>query len=80
MWEPKEYTPQSFYAECVGEDYQNDYIMLMHDPTREYWKTYAIQYARPTYDGHTWLYLNLPLDEIKQMAIASINDSTMMYC
>lgn len=79
MWEPKEYTPQSFYAEFVGEDYQNDYIMLMNDPTREYWKTYEIQYDRHTYDGHNWLYLNLPLDDIKQMAIASIKDSTMMY-
>ena len=79
MWEPKEYTPRSFYAEFVGEDYQNDYIMLMNDPTREYWKTYEIQYDRHTYDGHNWLYLNLPLEEIKEMAIASIKDSTMMY-
>ena len=36
--EPKEYTPQSFYAEMLGEDLQNDYVMLMNDPTREYWK------------------------------------------
>ena len=79
MWEPKEYTPRSFYAEFVGEDYQNDYIMLMNDPTREYWKTYEIQYDRHTYDGHNWLYLNLPLEDIKEMAIASIKDSTMMY-
>jgi bleomycin hydrolase len=63
----------------VGEDYQNDYIMLMNDPTREYWKTYEIQYDRHTYDGHNWLYLNLPLEDIKEMAIASIKDSTMMY-
>lgn len=79
LWNPKEYTPQTFYAEFVGEDYQNDYLMLMNDPTREYWKTYEIQYDRHTYDGHNWLYLNLPLDDIKQMAIASIKDSTMMY-
>jgi len=79
MWEPKEYTPQTFYAEFIGEDYQHDYIMLMNDPTREYWKTYEIQYDRHTYDGHNWLYLNLPLEDIKEMAIASIKDSTMMY-
>ena len=77
--EPKEYTPQSFYAEMLGEDLQNDYVMLMNDPTREYWKTYEIQYDRHTYDGHNWLYLNLPMDEIKTAAIASIKDSTMMY-
>jgi len=76
---PKKYTPQSFYAEFIGLDLQNDYIMLMNDPSREYWKTYEIQYDRHTYDGHNWLYLNLPMEEIKEAAIASIKDSTMMY-
>lgn len=77
--EPKEYTPQEFYAEFLGNDLQNDYVMLMNDPTREYWKTYEIEYDRHTYDGHNWLYLNLPLDDIKAMAIESIKDSTAMY-
>jgi bleomycin hydrolase len=53
--------------------------MLMNDPTRPYWKSYEIEYDRHLYDGHNWLYINLPLDEIKKMAIASIKDSTMMY-
>ena len=77
--EPKTYTPQEFYAQFLGNDLQNDYIMLMNDPTRDYWKTYEIEYDRHTYDGHNWRYLNLPLDDIKEMAIASIMDSTMMY-
>ena len=63
----------------MGEDLNADYVMLMNDPTRPYYKTYEIDYDRHTYDGHNWLYLNLPVDEIKQMAIASIKDSTMMY-
>lgn len=76
---PKKYTPQSFYKEFFHTDLQNDYIMLMNDPSREYWKTYEIQYDRHTYDGHNWLYINLPIEEIKECAIASIKDSTMMY-
>ena len=76
---PKHYTPLSFYKELIGEDLNADYVMLMNDPTREYWKTYEIQYDRHTYDGHNWLYLNLPIDEIKAAAIESIKDSTMMY-
>ena len=79
MWEPKEYTPQSFYAEFVGEDYQNDYIMLMNDPTREYWKTYEIQYDRHTYDGHNWLYLNLPMDDIKAGRIYHAENADEMF-
>ncbi len=77
--EPRSYTPQSFYKEYIGWDLQNDYVMLMNDPTRPYWKCYEIEYDRHMHDGHNWLYVNLPLDDIKAMAIASIKDSTMMY-
>lgn len=77
--EPQSYTPQSFYQKYIGWDLQNDYVMLMNDPTRPYWKSYEIEYDRHVHDGHNWLYVNLPLDEIKAMAIASIKDSTMMY-
>ncbi len=77
--EVKTYTPQSFFKEFINEDYVNDYIMVMNDPSRPYWKVYEIDYDRHSYDGHNWLYVNLPTEEIKPMAIASIKDSTMMY-
>ncbi len=77
--EPQMYTPKSFYEKYLGINLQDDYVMLMNDPTRPYWKSYEIEYDRHLYDGHNWLYVNLPLEEIKAMAIASIKDSTMMY-
>ena len=77
--EPKVYTPQSFYKEFLNVDLQNDCVILVNDPSREYWKTYEIEYDRHTYDGHNWRYLNLPMDALKEGAIASIKDSTMMY-
>jgi len=77
--ETKEYTPLSFYEEFIGQDLENDYVMLMNDPTREYYKLYEIDFDRHRYDGTNWTYVNLPVDEIKEMAIASIKDSTMMY-
>lgn len=75
----KKYTPQSFYKEFAGNDLKNDYVMLMNDPSREYYKVYEIDFDRHAYDGQNWTYLNLPIDEIKDMAIKSIKDSTMMY-
>ena len=75
----KTYTPLSFYEEFVGFDLQNNYIMLMNDPAREYGKVYEIEYDRHSYDGHNWLYINLPLDDIKKMAIASIKGGDPMY-
>lgn len=74
------YTPMSFYQKYWdGEDLYSNYIMVMNDPLREYYKVYQIEYDRHTYDGHDWVYLNLPVEDIKPMAIASIKDSTAMY-
>ena len=79
MGEKKHYTPQSFYKEVIGDNLTDNYIMLMNDPSHEYWKTYEIDFDRHTYDGHNWLYLNLPIEEIKKAAIASIKDGKAMY-
>ena len=75
----KVYTPKSFYDEFIGEDLEANYIMIMNDPTREYGKVYEIDYDRHTYDGDNWLYINLPIERIKEIAIASIKDNTAMY-
>ena len=72
--EPQVYTPRGFYEKYLNINMQDDYVMFMNDPSRPYWKSYEIEYDRHVYDGH-----NLPIDEIKKMAIASIKDSTMMY-
>ena len=75
----KTYTPKSFYDEYIGEDLEGNYIMVMNDPSREYGKVYEIEYDRHVYDGENWVYLNLPIERIKEMAIASIKDNTAMY-
>ena len=77
--ETKEYIPQSFYQEYLGNDLTNNYVMLMNDPSREYYKCYEIDFDRHVYDGKNWTYVNLPVEDIKAMAIESIKDSTMMY-
>ena len=76
----KNYTPKSFYEEYFGElDLEKDFVMVMNDPSREYHKVYEIEYDRQVYDGDNWVYLNLPIDEVKALAIASIKDNTAMY-
>lgn len=77
--EPRTYTPQQFYKEYLGNDLRNDYVMVMNDPSRDYYKVYEIEFDRHTYDGDNWKYVNLPIEDIKEMAIASIKDSTAMY-
>lgn len=75
----KKYTPQSFYAEFFGNDLDGDYVMIMNDPTRPYYSMYEIDLDRHTYDGRNWTYLNLPMDELKAIAIESLKGNDMMY-
>ena len=77
--ETERYTPMSFLKKYGDENLINNYVMLMNDPSREYYKCYEIDFDRRRYDGHNWTYVNLPIEEIKEMAIASLKDSTMMY-
>ena len=73
------YTPKGFYDRYIGEDLEKNYVMVMNDPSREYGKVYEIEYDRHVYDGENWLYVNLPIERVKEMAIASIKDNTAMY-
>lgn len=75
----KEYTPLSFYQEHVGVNLKDDYVMIMNDPSQPYYETYAIEYDRHAWDGKDWTYINLPMEEIKEMSIASLKEGNMMY-
>lgn len=77
--EAKKYTPKSFYEETVGHSLNGTFLMVMNDPRHPYHKTYEVEYDRHTYDGHNWKYLNLPMEEIAQLAIASLKDGHKMY-
>ena len=76
---PKRYTPKEFYREIVGGPLNGTFIMVMNDPRREYYKTYEVEYDRHTYDGHNWKYLNLPMEDIETLAIASLKDGRKLY-
>jgi len=75
----RKYTPMEFYRETVGEAINGTFIMVMNDPRRPYHKTYEVELDRHTYDGHNWKYLNLPMEDIARMAVASLKDGSKMY-
>ncbi len=76
--EKKSYTPTSFYDEFVNVDLRA-YVMFMNDPSREYYKLYEIEYDRHMQEGGNWKYINLPIEEIKEFAKASIIANEAMY-
>lgn len=77
--ETEHHTPMSFLKKYGDKNLLTNYVMVMNDPSREYYKCYEIDFDRHRYDGKNWTYVNLPVEEIKEMAIASLKDSTRMY-
>ncbi|NOZ62214.1 MAG: C1 family peptidase [Calditrichaeota bacterium] len=76
--EPKTYSPQQFYREFVGINLR-DYVQLMDDPSKEYYKLYEIKYDRNMLDGANWVFINLPVEKIKKFAQKSIMNNEAMY-
>ena len=72
--------PKDFYRSIAPKDFNmKTMVMIMNDPTREYYKLYEIEYYRNTWEGFNWIYLNLPNEDIKPMALASIKDNRPLY-
>jgi len=77
--EEKTYTPLNFMAEIFGETKLDDYVMLMNDPSRPFWKHYEVENYRNTQEGENWNYVNLPNEVIKEFCIASIKNNEALY-
>jgi bleomycin hydrolase len=75
----KTYTPQSFMSEVFGDTKLDDYVMIMNDPSRPFWKHYEVENYRNTDEGTNWHYVNLPNDVIKEFCIASIKNNEALY-
>jgi len=77
--ETKTFTPKTFMSEVLGPIDFTNYVMLMNDPSREYYKMYEIEYDRNVMEGRNWTYLNLPNDELKPFALTSIKANKALY-
>ena len=77
--EAKTYTPVSFMAEIFGVIKLDDYVMIMNDPSRPFWKHYEVENYRNTQEGDNWHYVNLPNETIKEFCIASIKNNEALY-
>ncbi|MCX7697179.1 MAG: C1 family peptidase [Bacteroidales bacterium] len=75
----KSYDPISFRDEVLPNFKAQDYIMFMNDPSRPYFKLYEIDLDRNIYEGFNWKYINLPIEEIKKMAIEALKNNVSLY-
>ncbi len=72
------YTPKSFYDKYIGLNL-DDYVLIMDDPSREYYKVYEIKFDRNLYEGINWWFINLPTKDFKNAALESIKNNEAMY-
>ena len=78
-WKGETYTPQSFRDKFIRHDLENDYVILMNDPTRPYWKRYEVENSRNCFELDNWTFLNLPMEDLEDLGVKSLQDSTMFY-
>lgn len=75
----KTYTPLSFRDRFVVHDMEKDFAILMNDPTLPYHRMYSVRESRNCYEYPDWTFLNLPMDEIDKIGLASLKGGDMFY-
>lgn len=73
-------TPLAFYEKYVGWSL-GDYISLINAPTADkpYGKTYTVKMLGSVIEGRQVKYLNLPIEELKNVAIAQMKDGLPVW-
>lgn len=72
--------PLTFYKEYVGVDLE-DYISIIDAPTSDkpYYKTFSVSYLGNVIGGHEIKYLNLPINELKELTIKQLVDGEIVW-
>lgn len=73
-------TPKQFFEKYVGWN-MNDYISLINAPTADkpYHKTYTVKMLGNVKEGRPIKYLNLPIEDLKNAAIAQLKDGEPVW-
>lgn len=76
----KNITPLQFYKEYVGDILQ-DYVSIINSPTKDkpFNKVFTVEYIGNVVGGHPIKYLNLPMNEMKKLAIKQIKDKEVVW-
>ena len=74
------FTPQEFFAKTVDMNL-DDYISLISAPTADkpFGHTYTVSRLGNVVEDHGVRYLNLPIDELKRVAIAQLKDNLPVW-
>jgi bleomycin hydrolase len=74
----KNVTPLEFYRHHVPVNV-DDYICLVNDPRNSYHKLYTVKYLGNVVEGKPIRYLNLPINELKTLALKSLRSNKTVW-
>lgn len=76
----KNLNPKSFYKEYM-KDVLKDYISIIHAPTKDkpFMKTYMVQYLGNVIDGRDIKYLNLEMDDFKDLVLKQLLNKELVW-
>jgi len=76
----RDITPQEFYRKFIGLDLRN-YVSLINAPMEDkvYNQTYTVEYLGNVKGGKDVLYLNLPIDTLKKLAVKQLKDNEPVW-
>jgi len=76
----RDLTPQKFYQEVIG-DVLKDYISVINAPTSDkpFHKTFTVAYLGNVVGAGDIKYLNLPIDELKQLVITQLKSGELVW-
>ena len=78
-WEGRRWTPLSWRDALGLTGLRERFVMLMNDPTRAYYKMYRVQDSTAAADDAEWTFLNLPVEELEALGVASLRGGDRFY-
>ena len=74
------FTPQEFFATAVGMEL-DDYVSLISAPTADkpYHRSFTVSRLGNVWEDGTVRHLNLPIDELKRVAVAQLKDGLPVW-
>ena len=74
-------TPMDFYDKYIKDLNLDDYISVINAPNadRPFFKKYTVNYVGNVADGNRITYLNLPIERLKEMAIAQLSEGVPVF-
>ena len=70
-----------FYDKYIKDLNLDDYISIINAPNedRPFYKKYTVNYIGNVADGNRITYLNLPIERLKEMAIAQLSEGVPAF-